>query len=84
MNGSREALEHACAIAGIDAEGARLLRLGSNAVYRLQAPVVARVSRRDSYRGRNWSTIGTASDRTRVSRTGGRADRRIGVADRLA
>jgi len=45
MNGSQEALKQACAIAGIDADGARLLRLGSNAVYRLKDPVVARVSR---------------------------------------
>ena len=45
MNGSREALKQACAIAGIDADGARMLRLGSNAVYRLKAPIVARVSR---------------------------------------
>jgi aminoglycoside phosphotransferase (APT) family kinase protein len=45
MNGSREALRQACIIAGIDADGARLLRLGSNAVYRLKAPIVARVSR---------------------------------------
>jgi aminoglycoside phosphotransferase (APT) family kinase protein len=45
MNGSQEALRQACVIAGIDGDGARLLRLGSNAVYRLKAPVVARVSR---------------------------------------
>jgi len=45
MNGSRDALRQACAIAGIDADGARLLRLGSNAVYRLKDPIVARVSR---------------------------------------
>ena len=45
MNGSREALRQACAIAGIDADGARLLRLGSNAVYRLKDRIVARVSR---------------------------------------
>jgi len=45
MNDSREVLERACAIAGIDADGARLLRIGSNAVYRLTAPIVARVSR---------------------------------------
>ena len=45
MNGSQEALRQACAIAGIDGDGARLLRLGSNAVYRLKAPIVARVSR---------------------------------------
>jgi thiamine kinase-like enzyme len=45
MNGSQEALKQACAIAGIDADGARLLRLGSNAVYRLKDLIVARVSR---------------------------------------
>ena len=45
MNGSQDALKQACAIAGIDADGARLLRLGSNAVYRLKAPIVARISR---------------------------------------
>ena len=45
MNDSRDVLERACAIAGIDATGARLLRVGSNAVYRLTAPVIARVSR---------------------------------------
>jgi thiamine kinase-like enzyme len=45
MNGSREALEQACAIAGLNPADARLLRLGSNAVYRLKAPVVARISR---------------------------------------
>lgn len=38
-------LGRACAAAGLDATGARLLRLGSNAVYRLAAPVVARVGR---------------------------------------
>ena len=45
MNDSREALKQACLIAGLDPVGARLLRLGSNAVYRLKAPIVARISR---------------------------------------
>jgi aminoglycoside phosphotransferase (APT) family kinase protein len=45
MNGYLEALKQACAIAGLDANEARLLRLGSNAVYRLTDPVVARISR---------------------------------------
>src|ERR1022692_21359 len=45
MNDSQDIPERACATAGIDATGARLLRVGSNAVYRLTAPVVARVSR---------------------------------------
>jgi hypothetical protein len=42
MNGFQEALKQACAIAGIDADGARLLRLGSNAVYRLKDPAEGR------------------------------------------
>ena len=45
MNDSQDVLERACAIARIDATGARLLRVGSNAVYRLKAPIIARVSR---------------------------------------
>jgi thiamine kinase-like enzyme len=39
------ALEQACAAVGLDAHGARLLRLGSNAVYHLKVPVIARISR---------------------------------------
>ena len=38
-------LQKACAAAGLDPDGARLLRVGSNAVFRLTAPVVARISR---------------------------------------
>jgi aminoglycoside phosphotransferase (APT) family kinase protein len=38
-------LQKACATTGLDPEGARLLRIGSNAVYRLTVPVVARISR---------------------------------------
>ena len=45
MNDSQNILEQACAIAGIDAAGARLLRVGSNTVYRLKAPIIARISR---------------------------------------
>jgi aminoglycoside phosphotransferase len=45
MNGSQQALEQGCAAVGLDVGGACLLRLGSNAVYRLQAPIVARISR---------------------------------------
>jgi len=45
---TRALLEDACAAAGLSADGARLLRLGSNAVYRLAAPVVARVARPDA------------------------------------
>jgi Ser/Thr protein kinase RdoA (MazF antagonist) len=45
MNAPQEVLNRACAIAGLDAQDARLLRLGSNAVYRLKDPVIVRVSR---------------------------------------
>src|SRR5882757_4078061 len=38
------AFEEACAIAGLTAAGAELIRIGSNAVYRLAVPVVARIA----------------------------------------
>jgi len=38
-------LKQACEAARLSADGARLLRLGSNAVYRLAEPVVARIAR---------------------------------------
>jgi aminoglycoside phosphotransferase (APT) family kinase protein len=41
-------LAQACEVTGLSADGARLLRLGSNAVYRLTARVVARVAYADS------------------------------------
>jgi len=45
MSGSQQALEQGCATVGLPADGARLLRLGSNAVYHLKTPIIARVSR---------------------------------------
>jgi aminoglycoside phosphotransferase len=44
-DGSYALLNRACLMAGLDPAGARLLRIGSNAVYRLAAPAVVRVSR---------------------------------------
>jgi Ser/Thr protein kinase RdoA (MazF antagonist) len=41
-------LTQACQATGLSADGARLLRLGSNAVYRLAAPVVARIAYTDT------------------------------------
>jgi aminoglycoside phosphotransferase (APT) family kinase protein len=38
-------LRLACAQTGLDPDGARLMRLGSNAVFRLATPVVVRISR---------------------------------------
>ena len=45
MNDFQRALERGCAAVGLAPDGARLLRLGSNAVYHLKAPVIVRVSR---------------------------------------
>jgi aminoglycoside phosphotransferase (APT) family kinase protein len=42
---AKAVLRKACAAAGLDPVGARLLRVGSNAVYRLIDPVIARISR---------------------------------------
>lgn len=39
-------LTEACDRAGLNADNARLLRVGSNAVFRLAAPVIVRISRR--------------------------------------
>jgi aminoglycoside phosphotransferase (APT) family kinase protein len=41
-------LNQACSVVGLNADGARLLRIGSNAVYHLAEPVVARISRKDA------------------------------------
>ncbi len=37
-------LQQACDAVGLDADGARLMRLGSNAVYHLAAPIVVRIA----------------------------------------
>ncbi|GAA5045474.1 aminoglycoside phosphotransferase family protein [Thermocatellispora tengchongensis] len=46
---SRATMERACARAGLDPQGAELIRLGENAVYRLREPVIVRVSRTLAY-----------------------------------
>jgi Ser/Thr protein kinase RdoA (MazF antagonist) len=49
-NSARRALEVACASTGLDADGAELMRLGENAIYRLHGlPLVARVARTIDY-----------------------------------
>lgn len=45
LNGSSVLLDRACRIAGFDPGDARLLRIGSNIVYRLTAPIIVRISR---------------------------------------
>jgi aminoglycoside phosphotransferase len=60
MNDSRDVLEQACAIAGVDATGARLLRVGSNTVYRLKPPVIARISRPGAGPGHIRRTVAVA------------------------
>jgi aminoglycoside phosphotransferase (APT) family kinase protein len=44
-DGSCLVLNRACRIVGLDPESARLLRMGSNAVYRLSTSVIVRISR---------------------------------------
>ena len=60
MNDSQDILEQACSIAGIDATGARLLRVGSNTVYRLKAPIIARISRPGADPGQVRQTVAVA------------------------
>ena len=60
MNDSQDVLERACAIVGINADGARLLRIGSNSVYRLRAPIIARVSRPGADAGHVRRTVAVA------------------------
>jgi aminoglycoside phosphotransferase (APT) family kinase protein len=45
---ARGLLSEACALVGLDSGDARLIRLGSNAVFRLVEPVVARIARSDA------------------------------------
>lgn len=53
-------LERACGVTGLNAAGARLLRIGSNAVYHLATPVVVRISRMDADLDRARRTIAVA------------------------
>jgi aminoglycoside phosphotransferase (APT) family kinase protein len=46
---TRATLERACKIAGFDQRGARLLRLGENAMFRLAEPIVVRIARTAAY-----------------------------------
>jgi thiamine kinase-like enzyme len=57
---TRALLQQACAVAGLSADGARLLRFGSNAVYRLAAPVVARIARLDADPETAWRAVAVA------------------------
>jgi len=57
---TRALLSEACTAIGLDARGARLLRLGSNAVYRLTSPVIARIARPDAGTGAAQRTVDVA------------------------
>jgi aminoglycoside phosphotransferase (APT) family kinase protein len=46
---TRATLRRACKIAGFDQRGARLLRLGENAMFRLAEPIVVRIARTAAY-----------------------------------
>jgi streptomycin 6-kinase len=60
MNDSQDTLERACTIAGINPGDARLLRIGSNSVYRLNAHIIARVSRLGADPGQLRRTVAVA------------------------
>src|ERR1017187_5597040 len=53
-------LAQACGIAGLNSDGARLVRIGSNAVYHLSEPVVVRISRDDANLERARRTVAVA------------------------
>jgi aminoglycoside phosphotransferase (APT) family kinase protein len=57
---ARTLLEQASTVAGLSSDGARLLRIGSNAVYHLTARVVARVSRGSVDVDRSRRTVAVA------------------------
>src|SRR6266487_1547227 len=46
---TRAVSDRACRAAGFDADGAHLIRLGENAMFRLREPVVVRVARTAAY-----------------------------------
>jgi thiamine kinase-like enzyme len=46
---TRVILDRACGAAGLDADGASLIRLGENAMFRLREPVVVRIARTAAY-----------------------------------
>jgi aminoglycoside phosphotransferase (APT) family kinase protein len=49
VTSTRATLARACHIAGLDGQGARFLRLGENAMFRLAQPVVVRIARTAAY-----------------------------------
>ncbi|MEU9455686.1 aminoglycoside phosphotransferase family protein [Streptomyces sp. NPDC048277] len=59
--GLEPVLQEACATAGLDSRGAELLRLGSNAVYRLTSlPVIVRIARDPAVRADMERAVGVA------------------------
>ncbi|MBW8800913.1 MAG: aminoglycoside phosphotransferase family protein [Streptomyces sp.] len=59
--GLEPVLQEACATAGLDCRGAELLRLGSNAVYRLNSlPVIVRIARDPAVRAEMERAVGVA------------------------
>jgi phosphotransferase family enzyme len=57
---TRALLREACVARGLGVDGAKLLRLGSNAVYRLDAPVVVRIGRPDGDNASAYQTVAVA------------------------
>jgi Ser/Thr protein kinase RdoA (MazF antagonist) len=49
---AQKVMVEACAVAGLDSEGARLIRLGENGLFRLERrPVIVRIARSEEYLG---------------------------------
>lgn len=57
---ARAVLTAACASVGLDPSDARLVRLGSNAVFRLTDPIVARIARSDTESAHARRTVAVA------------------------
>jgi aminoglycoside phosphotransferase (APT) family kinase protein len=57
---ARRALGAACGLAGLDASGAELRRIGTNAVFRLVSPVMVRISRTTDVLPRVERTVAVA------------------------
>src|SRR5437870_855984 len=57
---AHDLLEQACLAGGLSADEATLMRIGSNAVYHLAAPVIVRISRQGAAAGQARRTIAVA------------------------
>jgi hypothetical protein len=59
---ARAALTNACATVGLDADNATLMRMGENAMYRLQQDVIARIGRSEAASRKEVRVAGWLAD----------------------